>query len=247
MFDIIQYPHFMKNKITLCVLIFLLFTAGSFISGFGQPSIDSTGIQKPEKIKKGLSWNPFPVIGYNTDIGFQYGLLLDLYNYGDGSLYPGYKYALYTEISRTTKGGGINQVFFDSKYLLPWNLRITADLSYLTELALNFYGFNGYEAIYNPTFEDDESTAYLSRVFYRHQRKFTRFTVDLQGKLFNKKTLWLGGVGYFDTRISTVDIDKLNKGKDESEKLPDTALLYDKYVQWGIIGEQEKNGGQNLI
>lgn len=232
----------MNRKVTRYILILL--TTGTFLSGFCQSDTDSTGTQKPEKIKKGLNWNPFPVIGYNTDIGFQYGLLLDVYNYGDGSLYPGYKYAIYTEISRTTKGGGINQLFFDSKYLLPWNLRITADISYLTELALNFYGFNGYEAIFNPSFEDDESTAYQSRVFYRHQRKFTRFTVDVQGRLFNKKTLWLGGIGYFDTRISTVDIDKLNKGKEDSEKLPDTALLYDKYVQWGIIGEQEQSGGQ---
>ena len=34
--------------------------------------------------------------------------------------------------------GGINQLFFDSKYLLPYNLRITADLSYLTEHGLEF-------------------------------------------------------------------------------------------------------------
>jgi outer membrane protein assembly factor BamA len=41
-----------------------------------------------------------------------------------------------------------------------------------------------------------------------------------------------------------VDIEKLNKGKSDSEKLPDTALLYDDYITWGIIGENEKNGGK---
>lgn len=234
----------MKIKVTLYFSFLLLLTTILFNTVFGQTGADTKGSEKTEKIKTGLSWNPFPVIGYNSDVGFQYGVLLDLYNYGDGSLYPGYKYAIYTEISRTTKGGGINQLFFDSKYLLPKGLRITADLSYLTELALNFYGFNGYETIYDLSLEDDESAAYLSRVFYRHQRKFTRFTVDLQGKMFNKKLLWLGGVGYFDTRISTVDIDKLNKEKDETDRLPDTSLLYDKYIQWGIIGEKEMNGGQ---
>ncbi len=211
---------------------------------YSQTANDSILNLTVEKSKKGLNWNPFPVIGYNSDIGFQYGVLLDLYNYGDGSLYPDYKYSIYTEISRTTKGGGINQLFFDSKYLLPWDLRITADLSYLTQLALNFYGFNGYEASYNPDLENDKNDDYVSRVFYRHQRNFTRFTIDLQGKLYTKKLLWLGGLGYLDTRVATVNIEKLNKGKSDAEKLPDTLLLYDEYVRWGIISDNERDGGK---
>lgn len=237
----------MKNMIKFTFLIAYMFMLSQESIIYCQNSNDSIPGKKEEKKKKGLNWNPFPVLGYNSDIGFQYGVLLDLYNYGDGSLYPGYKFAIYSEISRTTKGSGINQLFFDSKYLLPYNLRITADLSYLTQQALDFYGFNGYDVIYNPGFEDDsnENGQYISRVFYRHQRKFTRFTLDLQGKLYTKKLLWLGGLGYFDTRVSTVNIDKLNKGKSENEKLPDsTALLYDDYVNWGIIGENEKNGGK---
>jgi hypothetical protein len=233
-----------KHRLIIFTILYLLLII-SENDGYSQIATDSTGITKEEKTKKGLSWNPFPVIGFNTDIGFQYGILLDLYNYGDGTYYPGYKYSLYAEVSRTTKGSGINQLFFDSKYLLPYGIRITADLSYLTQQALNFYGFNGYEANYNIAYEDDASGNYISRVFYRHQRNFTRFTLDLQGKLYTSNLLWLGGLGYFDTRVSTVNIDKLNKGKDDVDKLPDsTALLYDNYVNWGIIGENEKNGGK---
>jgi len=226
--------------------IFILLLAGIGLLGYADnphfPS-DSTKKKKEEKKKKGFNFGPLPVLGYNSDIGFQYGLVLHVFNYGDGTLYPEYKYSIYTEVSRTTKGGGINQLFFDSKHLLPHNIRITADISYLTELALNFYGFNGYESVYNRSFEDDKDPDYKSRMFYRHERKFFRFTLDLQGKLKSDKILWLGGLGYFDTKVSTVNIDKLNKGKDESEKLPDTALLYDEYVSWGLLKENEKNGG----
>jgi len=212
------------NKII--TYIFILLLAGIGLHGFTEnpnfPS-DSTKKKKEEKKKKGFNFGPLPVLGYNSDIGFQYGLVLHVFNYGDGTLYPEYKYSIYTEVSRTTKGGGINQLFFDSKHLLPHNIRITADISYLTELALNFYGFNGYKSVYNRSFEDDKDPDYKSRMFYRHERKFFRFTLDLQGKLKSDRILWLGGLGYFDTKVSTVNIDKLNKGKDESEKLPDTA------------------------
>lgn len=190
-----------------------------------------------------MSYAGFPVLGYNTDIGFQYGIIFNMFNYGDGSYYPEYKYSLYSEFSRTTKGSGINQVFFDSKHLLPANLRITADLSYMTELALNFYGFNGYEAVFNRGFEDATDERYISRVFYRHERKFTRFTMDLQGRLGIDNLRWLAGVGYFDLKVGSVDIDRLNKGKNEADKLPDTSLLYDEYVKWGLIAENEKDGG----
>lgn len=208
-----------------------------------QPDTVNMASDSTVKTKQGIGWGALPVIGYNTDIGFQYGAIVNLFDYGDGSYYPGYKHSLYMEISRTTRGTGINQLFFDSKHLIPGNIRITADLSYLTEQALNFYGFNGYDAVYNKKFEQDDQDEYISRVFYRHKRKFTRFTMDFQGKLGTPALRWLAGIGYFDLQVGTVDIDKLNKRKKEENMLPDTTLLYDRYVTWGIIRENEKNGG----
>ncbi|MBN1338834.1 MAG: BamA/TamA family outer membrane protein [Bacteroidales bacterium] len=197
-----------------------------------------------EKNKSGFSFGALPVAGYNSDIGFQYGGVVNIFQYGNGSMYPEYRYSLYTEVSRTSKGGGINQVFFDSKYLLPGKLRITADLSFLTELALDFYGFNGYQAIYNHAYENDNDPQYISRVYYKHERKFLRMTADLQGRLKGKHWLWLGGLGYFNLKTAPVDIDRLNKGKHDNEKLPDTALLFEQYIESGIIKEDEKDGGR---
>lgn len=45
---------------------------------------DSTAV-----IKKGWTFGALPsFIGYNTDLGFQYGALAEFYNYGDGSTFP---------------------------------------------------------------------------------------------------------------------------------------------------------------
>ncbi|MCK4663454.1 MAG: BamA/TamA family outer membrane protein [Bacteroidales bacterium] len=201
-----------------------------------------------EKIKKGWTFGALPAISYDSDIGFRYGGLVNFYNYGDGSTYPKYLHSLYLEISRTTKGNGTNQFFFDSENIFPdKKIRITSDISYLTEKALNFYGFNGYKSKYKPNYEDDNHNDYISRMYYRYERKMIRFTTDFQGEIINNKIRWLAGVAYFDIKTGTVDINNLNKGRSDN-LLPDTTLLYDKFVEWDIISEKEKNGNKlNLI
>jgi len=124
-------------KFSIIVIIFLL--------AFNNLSAQSDTTSKPvkkEKIKKGWTFGALPVVAYDADMGFQYGALAQFFDYGDGTIYPDYRHTFYVEVSRFTKGSGVNQIFYDSKYLIP-NIRITADLDYLTEKALDFYGFNG--------------------------------------------------------------------------------------------------------
>ena len=198
---------------------------------------------RKEKIKTGWTFGALPVIAYDADIGFQFGALGNVYHFGDGSTYPEYRHSIYAEVSRSTKGNGVNQLFYDSKYLIPGGIRSTFDLSYLTEKTLDFYGFNGYESAYFSEWADDESPDYISRVFYRHERKLFRVMADFQGPILGNKFRWLAGINIFDVTTGTVDIDRINKGKKESKQLPDTALLYDHYVDWGLIREDEKDGG----
>ena len=53
-------------------------------------SIDTISTIKKEKIKTGWSFGALPAVSYNTDVGLQYGGLVNLYYYGDGSKYPEY-------------------------------------------------------------------------------------------------------------------------------------------------------------
>jgi hypothetical protein len=227
------------------ILFFLVFlTISNDMSGLPSEEIaDST--QKPKQFKKGWKPFPFPVLGYNTDIGFQYGLALDLPYYGDGSIFPKYFHSFYLEASFTTKGGSIFQFFYDSEKLIK-NLRVTADVSYLTEKALDFYGFNGYKAVYDHSWEDDRDTAnYKTRVFYRHERKLFKFALTLQGKFLTEHLRWLAGATIMNVKVGSVDTNKLNKGQKEEKKLPDTAGLYDNYVSWGVLSSKESKGGMN--
>ncbi|MCF8331090.1 MAG: outer membrane protein assembly factor [Bacteroidales bacterium] len=195
------------------------------------------------EIKKGWNIGILPVISYDSDLGLKYGGLTNIYDYGDGSLYPGYKHSVYLEVSRTTKGSGINQLFYDSKNLFPGkDIRVTADLSYLTEKALNFYGFNGYQSVYNPDWEDREHEDYHSRMFYRLERKIFRTFLDFQVPL-RGNFRWLLGVGHFNIKVGEVDIDNLNEGRDPEDLLPDTFSLFTRYKERNWIDAKESDGG----
>jgi len=221
------------------ILVFSLFSTEVF------PQDEQENKKKDDaKVKEGWKLGiPIPTISFDQDLGFQYGVGVDLFDYGKPGIYPEYKHKFYVEWSRTTKGSGINRVYYDSEYLIP-KVRLTADVSYLTEQTLQFFGFNGYDAVYNSAWIDDEDPEYVSRVFYSHDRKMFRILANFQGNLLhnNENLKWIAGFAYFNNTVGPVDIERLNKGKSGSSMLPDVEGLYDKYVQWGIIKPEEAKG-----
>jgi len=85
--------------------------------------------KKKEVTKDGWNFGALPTITYDSDLGFQYGALVNLYDYGDGSGYPNYNHSLYFEVSRFTKGSGINRFFYDSDKLIK-GLNTWVDIRY---------------------------------------------------------------------------------------------------------------------
>lgn len=200
--------------------------------------------KKEELIKKNWNFGALPTITFDTDLGFQYGALVNLYDYGDGSRFPKYNHSLYFEVSRFTKGSGINRFYYDSDQLIK-GLQTSVDLSYLSDQGYDFFGFNGYDAVYQPKWVDDTqpSDIYKTRMFYKYDRKLFRFKVDLQGRLSGDHVRWISGFNLQNFGIKSVNLEKLNKGKEGSDVLPDVDGLYEHYQQWGIISAKEANGG----
>jgi outer membrane protein assembly factor BamA len=202
-----------------------------------------TGQEK--KVKTGWKFGgALPATTYDSNLGFQYGALVEFFNYGDGSRYPDYFDHTYTEVSHFTKGSGIFRFMYESNHLIP-GVHLTSDLSYLPDMATDFYGFNGYESVYNKDWMDDESADYKSRMFYRFQRNQFRFKNDFQGKLSGEHIKWSAGFAFQDFKVSSVNIDRLNKGK--KEPLPavaDVPGLYELYRDsLGLISADEADGG----
>lgn len=221
------------NKLIPLIVLFML----TVVCAFSQSDA------KTESVKTGWNFGALPTVTFDTDLGFQYGALVNLYNYGDGSRYPNYNQSLYFEVSRFTKGSGINRFSYDSDRLIP-GIQTTFDLSYLTDQAYDFYGFNGYESVVNTSWfkSDANNDQYISRTFYKYNRKLFRAKLDVQGKLLGNKIRWVSGFNLQNFVISSVDIDELNEGK-ESDLLPPQNGLFEKYQEWGMINADEADGG----
>ena len=63
-----------------------------------------------QETKTGWNFGALPAVTYSTDQGFQYGALVNLFDYGDGSIYPDYYHRIYVEASTFTKGSRILRV-----------------------------------------------------------------------------------------------------------------------------------------
>jgi len=202
--------------------------------------------EKETLIKKNWNFGALPAITFDTDLGFQYGALVNLYDYGDGTRYPNYNHSLYFEVSRYTKGSGIYRFYYNSDQLIK-GLFTSFDLSYLPDQAYDFYGFNGYEAKYNKDWTDDKNQDYYkTRMFYKYDRKLFRAKIDLQGNITSDKFRWIAGMNLQNFKVGSVNTEKLNKGKDEADKLPSPTEqpgLYENYKKWGILSTEEANGG----
>lgn len=214
--------------------------------------VDSLG----RKIKTGWNFGILPSVAYDADYGFQGGVLTNIYDYGDGKQYPEYIHSIYIEAAYTTKHHGIFRVNYDSKYLIPGH-RLTLDATYLPDAMCDFYGYNGYQSKYNAdwhTWHKDSTKLdlekYRSRVFYKYKRDLIRVAGDIEGTIY-KDLKWNAGIGVLGYLIDDCDIDMLNGGKDKYDPAnpyakplnPDEPLLYEKYKTWGLIGDEEKNGG----
>jgi outer membrane protein assembly factor BamA len=198
-----------------------------------------------KKVKTGWKFGgALPTITYDSNLGFQYGALVEFFNYGDGSKYPDYLDHTYTEISRYTKGSATYRFMYESNHLIP-GVHLTSDISYLPDQAYNFYGFNGYDAVFNKGWMDvDQTDTDRSSMFYRFQRNQFRFKNDFQGKLTSDHIKWSAGFAFQDFITSSVDVDRLNKGKDVLIPSPtDKPGIYELYQEMGIINSNESKGG----
>jgi outer membrane protein assembly factor BamA len=97
--------------------------------------------------------------------------------------------------------------------------------------------------MFNQAYSTTGDPDYISRMYYRMDRRFLRFRTNFQGKIIGRKLRWFAGATYQNLKLGTVDIDKLNKGKDESKQLPKVDGLYDKFIKEGLIPAEEATGG----
>ena len=246
-----------KNKMQKGILLFLglLFSANILAqidTNIVEQQTDTSAVEKKSKkdiVKKGISFGPLPVVAFDADKGFQYGALLNLFDYGDGSHYPHPKQQWYIEASAYTKGTFQGFLTYDTRHLIP-KVRMSLASTVMYDKAMDFYGYNGYQSNYqhdsvsywNKQKDKTGMPAEYMSAFYRLERLAVTAKADFVGDIWNKKLFWQASYYFSWYRYRNIDLDKINKGKD-SVSMFSGQTLYEKYIDWGIIPEKEKNGG----
>ena len=185
--------------------------------------------QKKEIVKKGWNFGPLPVVGFDADLGFQYGVCCDIFNYGDGSNYPRYNYKFNVEASRYTKGSGVFRFYSDMPYLIK-DTKLFFDVTYNYAKKFEFFGFNGYEA---SAFDPYELVDTKSGYHFIKRNQF-RFVGSMQRPFFNVPNLnYVAGLAYYNVKTDRINL----------EGYEDQVTLYENYVANDIIKADEANGG----
>ena len=194
---------------------------------------------KNEIIKQGWNFGPLPVVGWDSDLGFQYGACVDIFNYGDGSRYPSYNYKMNLEASTYTGGSSLLRCYGDFKTLIP-DGKLFFDCTYFNAKKFDFFGYNGYISPYMPGYissameggslEDDAISA-----FYWMRRNQFRLVTSVQRRIVGNLH-WAAGFGYYNIQTGNIKL----------EDYQNQETLYNLYKVYGLIRENEADGGNVL-
>jgi len=179
-----------------------------------------------EEIQKdGWNFGPLPCISYNSDLGFQYGICADIFNYK--GVFPDYRQRFYVELSRYTKGQTLIHAQFDSRYLIP-GIRTTLSASYQLDPMFLFFGLNGIEP-YDRTLDCNKD---IRTAYYNYRRSMFRVLTNFQGPVIPGLE-WTAGVNYW--HFVTSDL--------ESDSYSAENTLFRKMKDAGVISPDESTGG----
>lgn len=191
-----------------------------------------------EIIKYGWNFGPLPVVGFDSDLGFQYGVCCDIFNYGDGTSYPQYNFKLNVEASTYTKGSSILRCYGDFKNLIP-DGKLFFDVNYQNARKFGFYGFNGFSSPYSSTTVVPMAGAELASDaksgFNFMNRNYFRALVSVQKKIWGDLN-WAAGLAYYNIRTEALD-------KNRYDTYAGQKTLYELYRECNLIRENEADGG----
>lgn len=148
--------------------------------------------------KSDWEWFALPALNFNSDEGFGYGALLELYNYR-GSVRP-YRMMIRPLIAFSTKGKRDFTIAIDAPGVLPPGWRFDTFLGREQHLATPWYGIG------NNTAKDEQLTDPPDAYYYRYGKTQYRVMTNVQ-KSVSRSARWLLGAGYADVTTDATPFD----------------------------------------
>lgn len=238
-FPLLNYLRFIMKR------IFFVFIAILITSSF---------IFAEQKERTGWGWGGVPALNYNTDDGFGYGILLDLFNYKDGGYSP-YYFKINPIIFFTTGGKQDHTLFFDAPYLLGKGMRFNVRLRFKMEDFYPYYGLGNdseYHESYIKTDDDNNSLDTLhGKHFYTVQCDEVILISNFQKALVYRedgkpKISALAGLGVIHVNTLENDNEGINTKYREDISADiltskDTKKAFNNFLKFGIIYDTRDN------
>lgn len=185
--------------------------------------------ESKEVIKKGFSFGGIPIVAFDQDKGFQYGLMCNIYDFGKGEWYPNPRQQVYLEASWFTKGSQLYTLTYDNRFLIP-GVRFSFAAQFINDKGLDFFGFNGYQSYYD---------ASLPSAYYRMSRKLPVGKIDFTGTI-TKHLYWK-----FGYQFKYFILDEFEDAEGKLAEMPYQFSLYKWYQELGLICADEAHGGMS--
>ncbi|MFG1691022.1 BamA/TamA family outer membrane protein [Gemmatimonadota bacterium] len=166
----------------------------------GHPLLGQSAVQSEAEPLTRWEFAGVPALTYNSDEGFGYGAVMEMYKYGGAEQHP-YLLTIRPKIYMTTKGRRDVTVFFDAPHLLPTGWRIDVFVGSKRQIATPYYGV-GNRTGYDPALEEDPNPYY-----YRFERIRRSVNVNLQRKVGDLPLRILVGIGVSSVGILSVPED----------------------------------------
>lgn len=147
----------------------------------------------------GLEVGAVPALNFDSDEGFGYGAIAELYHYGRGEVGP-YRWTLQPTVFLTTEGRRDLTAFFDAPHLLPSGWRLAGFLGAERHIATPYYGI-GNGTVYDEGLDQDGGP---DPFYYRFGRTRYSGSITLQRSMADPRVRLLVGGGVERTKIDPV-------------------------------------------
>jgi len=192
-------------------------------------SIETKGQEENNSNTKQYSVGIIPAFAYDADLGLKYGAVINLFDYKKEA-YPDYHQYLLLRLTNSTRNTLNLQSVYESNKLIPAATTFL-EAGYTNDQKMDFFGFNGIEAIYNNSFTEPKNELFINKNYYAHQRKLIRLRADVQKNLWGDELRLLTGFTFNKYMLKAFQQEDY------------TSSLYDDFIEWNVIDQSEISGG----
>jgi len=151
----------------------------------------------------GLEFAGLPALNFDSDEGVGYGVMAEVYQYGDGTLAP-YLWTIQPRVFITTRGRQDFTLSFDAPHLLPAGWRVNGFLGIEKRITTPYYGL-GNESRFEEALEDPSGP---NPHYYDFGRLRRSAIFNLQRNLPGTPLWALFGAGLVTTRVDPTPEDE---------------------------------------